>query len=124
MLRSVIYALAAAVIATFACLVVVAFTGGSAEDVAGFGVLCFASSLGLALLVYVPARALTHRTRRSRGRAMLWTVTVLNAPAYVALLAGLWRGGMFGGWSEIALFAAAYAICGIAFVLCAIVESG
>jgi hypothetical protein len=118
MLRSVICAATAAAAATLACLLVLTSTGGSTEDIIGFGVLCFGSSLGLALLVYLPAFVVIRRSRWKRRGAILLTVALLNAPAYLLLLTGLWQGGMFGGWSEVALFAAAYAICGVAFVFC------
>lgn len=118
MLRSVACALGAATAGTAACLAGLTFTGGSAEDAVGFGVLGFTSSLALALIVYLPAFALTRVRHWSRPSAILLTVTLLNAPGYVVLLAGLWRGGLFGGWSEIVLFAGAYAIAGIVFAWC------
>ena len=118
MLRSIACALGAAAAATAICLAGLTFTGGSAEDAAGFGVLGFVSSLALALFVYLPAFALTRARHWRRPTAILLTVTLLNAPAYLVLLAGLWRGGHFGGWSEILLFAGAYATAGIVFASC------
>ena len=115
MLRSVLAALAAAFAAAATCLVVLAATGGSAEDVAGFGVLAFVTTLLLALIVYTPALAFVRRRDWSRGRTTLFTATVLNVPAFAVLLAGLWRGGLFGGWTEVALFSAAYVVAAFVF---------
>lgn len=96
MLRPANCALAAEADATVGCLIILIFTGGSAEDIAGFGVLCFASSLALALFLYVPGFTMIRRRHWNRRAAILLTITLLNAPAYVVLLAGAWRGGMFG----------------------------
>lgn len=115
MLRSVLSTLAAAVAAGLTCLLVLAATGGSAEDLAGFGVLAFVTTLLLALVVYTPALAFTRRHNWSHSRTTLFAATVLNAPAYAILLHGLWKGGMFGGWTEVMLFAVAYVVAALVF---------
>ena len=82
MLRSVLGALAAASAAAITCVFVLAATGGSPEDIAGFGILAFVATLLLALVIYAPGLAFTRRRNWSRGRTTFFAATVLNAPAY------------------------------------------
>jgi hypothetical protein len=124
MLRLVLGALAAAAVGALACVVVLAATGGSGEDLTGFGVIAFVTTLVLALVVYTPGLALIRQRNWSRGRTILFAATVLNAPAYGILLHGLWKGGMFGGWTEVALFAGAYIVAAFVFVQIAVDTQG
>ena len=95
-------------------------TGPSAEDLQGFGLLMFAPSFLLCLLLYAPALLWLSRRRRTCEPARLFTLAaafLLNAPVFLALLVAHLRGGSFGA-GEAALFAAAFAATGAVFGRC------
>ena len=88
----------------------------SPEDVAGFAVLASACTVVLSLVLYAPMLAYGRRRWRwSRARSAAIAAGVLNLPIYAILGAGVSRGGLFGGASEAALFAIAFAAAAAVF---------
>lgn len=97
-----------------------AFYGGEvgAVDVLSFIPLMFVPALLMCGLLYAPVLLWLRRRRKSCTPARLFVLVpafVLNAPAFVVLIAGLLAGNVFFGVSEITLFAAAFVVAGLAF---------
>ena len=90
----------------------------NATDLQSFAVLMFVPAFLLCLLLYAPALLWLARRRRSCEPARLFVLVpafLLNLPVFIALLFGLFRGGMFFGAGEVALFVAAFASAGATF---------
>jgi hypothetical protein len=97
-----------------------AFYGGDvgAVDVLSFIPLMFVPALLMCGLLYTPALLWLKRRRKSCAPARLFVLVpafILNAPAFVVLLAGLLAGNVFFGVSEVLLFAAAFVVAGLMF---------
>lgn len=97
-----------------------AFYGGEvgAVDVLSFVPLMFVPALLMCALLYAPVLLWLKRRRKSCAPARLFVLVpafVLNAPAFLVLLAGLLAGNVFFGVSEVLLFAAAFVVAGLIF---------
>jgi hypothetical protein len=86
----------------------------SSADLNGFGLILFISTILIAAFFYAPTAAWLVRRRRSAVTTALVCALAANIPVFLALAWGI-RNQMFGGWSEAALFAAAYVVAGAAF---------
>jgi hypothetical protein len=97
-----------------------AFYGGDVDtvDVLSFIPLMLVPALLMCGLLYTPVLLWLKRRRKHCAPARLFVLTpafVLNIPAFIVLLAGLFAGNVFFGWSEISLFAAAFIVAGLMF---------
>lgn len=97
-----------------------AFYDGDVDtiDVLSFIPLMFVPALLMCGLLYTPGLLWLRRKRKNCAPARLFVLTtafVLNIPAFVVLLAGLFAGNVFFGWSEISLFAAAFIVAGLIY---------
>ena len=90
----------------------------SAADVFGFGSMMLVPALLMCGTLYTPALLWLKRRRKNCAPAslfMLMPAFVLNVPAFAVLLAGLFAGNVFFGWSEVLSFAVAFVVAGLAF---------
>jgi hypothetical protein len=122
LLRLSIFASLAGTTAGIALLFITAyaFHGGDVDtvDVLSFIPLMLVPALLMCGLLYTPGLLWLRRRRKSCAPALLFVLTpgfVLNIPAFTVLLAGLFAGNVFFGWSEISLFAAAFVVAGLIF---------
>jgi hypothetical protein len=90
-----------------------AFHGGdvNAVDVLSFIPLMFVPALLMCGLLYTPALLWLRRKRQNCAPASRFMLV----PAFIILLAGLFAGNVFFGWSEILLFAVAFIVAGLIF---------
>jgi hypothetical protein len=89
-----------------------------AADVFGFSTMMFAPALLMCGLLYTPGLLWLKRRRKNCAPARLFMLTpafLLNVPAFAVLLAGLFAGNVFFGWSEVLSFAVAFIGAGLAF---------
>jgi hypothetical protein len=122
LLRLSIFASLAGTTAGIALLFITAyaFHGGDVDavDVLSFIPLMLVPALLMCGLLYAPGLFWLRRRRKSCAPALLFVLMpalVLNIPAFTVLLAGLFAGNVFFGWSEISLFAAAFIVAGLIF---------
>jgi hypothetical protein len=95
------------------------FYGGDVDliDVLSFIPLMLVPALLMCGLLYTPGLLWLRRRRKHCAPTRLFVLTpafVLNIPAFIVLLAGLFAGNVFFGWSEISLFAA-FVVAGLMF---------
>lgn len=105
---------------TLLFIIAYAFYGGDVDaiDVFSFIPLMFVPALLLCGLLYAPCLLWLRRRRKNCAPARLFVLMpafVLNIPAFIVLLAGLFAGNVFFGLSEILLFAVAFIVTGAIF---------